>query len=308
MPALPRIVCIMGPTASGKTALALALAEALGAEIVGADSVQLYRHFDIGSGKPTPAELARAPHHLIGTFDPRTPCDAGAFAELADAALADIAGRGRPALVVGGTGLYVRALLHGLARVPPVSPAVRERVLAECARLGPAALHARLAEVDPALAARLAPSDAQRITRALEVHEQTGRPLSAFQAPHGFAPRRYDACILAPDWPRPDLQRRIEQRVLGMFADGFVAEVRGLLAAGYPRDLRPMQAVGYRQVVAHVLDGVPLAETVARVQQAQRQYAKRQLTWLRGVPGVQPLPEADPDLALALARRHFDLD
>ncbi len=276
-----RIVVVVGPTASGKTGLSLELAEAFGGEIVGADSVQIYRGFDIGACKPTAAERARAPHHLIDTLAPDDPCDAGRFVQLADAAIADILSRGRRPIVVGGTGLYLRALLHGLSEIPAIDAEVRQRVLDEVAQRGPEVAHARLALVDPEAARRIAPSDRQRISRALEVHDQTGEALSRFQAAHGFAPRRYEALALAVNWPRERLHARIEARVDQMMRDGLEGEVRGLLASGLSPTLRPMRSLGYREMVAHLREGLPLAETVEAIARGHRQYAKRQLTWFR---------------------------
>jgi len=302
-----RLVLVVGPTASGKTALAIALAEALGGEIVNADSVQVYRGLDIGSCKPTPEERARVPHHLVDVLDPDDPCDAGRFVRLADDAIADIRARGRRPLVVGGTGLWFRALVHGLAPVPAVQPAVRERLRAELDRLGPEGLHARLRAIDAEAAARISPRDPQRITRALEVFEAAGQPLSALQAAHRFAERRYDALVLAVDWPREALYERIDRRVARMMAAGFLAEVDALLARGLSPDLRPLRSLGYAELLAHRRGAWPLDEAVARIAQGHRRYAKRQLTWFRGVPETVWLPpdDAGRERALALALAHF---
>jgi tRNA dimethylallyltransferase len=300
-------VLVVGPTASGKTALAIALAEALGGEIVNADSVQIYRGLDIGSCKPTAAEQARVRHHLIDVLEPDDPCDAGRFVALADAAIADIRARGRAPLVVGGTGLWFRALVHGLAPAPAVPDSVRARIQAELARLGPAALHERLRQVDPQAAARIAPQDPQRITRALEVFEAAGQPLSALQAAHRFAERRYDALVLALDWPRAALYARIDRRVAELMGAGFLAEVDGLLARGLSPDLRPLRSLGYAELSTFRRGAGTLDEAVARIAQGHRRYAKRQLTWFRGVPETVWLPPGDAgrERALQLARDHL---
>lgn len=301
----PKIVLVVGPTASGKTSLSLELADAFAGEIVNADSVQVYRGFDIGSCKPSAAERARAPHHLIDALPPDDPCDAGRFVRLADEAIHAILARGRRPFVVGGTGLYFRALVHGLAPVPEVPDDVRARVQAALARDGVAALHARLREVDPEAAAQIAPQDPQRTTRALEVFEATGRPLSDFQRAHGFAPRRYDALVLALAWPRETLYDRIDRRVDALLAEGFLDEVRALRAAGVPDDARPMRSLGYAELAAHLRGERSLEDAVDAIRRGHRRYAKRQLTWFRKVPETVWLPPDDRAGAHDRVRAHF---
>src|SRR5574338_267210 len=201
--AQPALTVIAGPTGSGKTDLAVALAERLGAEIVSADSQSVYRHFDIGTAKPDPRQLARVPHHLVSVIEPTEPFSAARWVLLADAAIAEVTARGRPVLVVGGTGLYVRALLHGLTDTPP-DPQVRRGLEEEVRRLGPEAMHRRLAEVDPAAAARLAVADVVRVVRALEIHATTGTPPSELRAAHAFRPARYPSRIHFLDPPREE--------------------------------------------------------------------------------------------------------
>jgi tRNA dimethylallyltransferase len=276
-----KILVIGGVTAAGKTAAALALARRQDGELVGADSVQVYRGFDIGSAKPTAAELGGVRHHLIDVIDPDAEIDAARYAALADAAIADIASRGKLPIVVGGTGLWIRALLRGLVELPEVDPTLRTRLDGEADEIGAPALHERLRAIDPAAAARIHPNDRLRVVRALEVYEQTGRPLGELQAAHALGAPRYDAEIVLLDRPREELHAAIRARVEGMIDAGWIDEVRGLLARWGP-DVRPMSAVGYRQIAEHVLTGVPLEETERAIYKATRIYTRRQRTWFRG--------------------------
>jgi tRNA dimethylallyltransferase len=278
---MTRIVVIGGVTAAGKTRAALALARRLGGELVGADSVQVYRGLDIGSAKPTEAELDGVPHHLIDVVDPDEELDAARYARLADAAVADIVARGRVPIVVGGTGLWIRALIRGLVALPEVEPSLRASLEAEADRVGAPALHARLSRVDPLASARIHPNDRLRIVRALEVFEQTGRPLGDLQREHALGAPRYEAWSVALDRPRDELHDAIRARVRTMLAAGFADEVRGLLAR-YGERARPLDAVGYRQMREHLVEGVSLEETERLIYKATRIYARRQRTWFRG--------------------------
>lgn len=284
--AAPPLVLLVGPTAVGKTAAAVAICQELDAEVVNADSVQVYRGLDIGSAKPTPDELAAAPHHLVDVADPDQEMSAARWAGLAEAAIAGIAARGKRALVSGGTGLYVKALLHGLAPAPPVDPELRRRLRDEWEALGQAAMHARLAGLDPASAARLHPADRQRVLRALEVAVQTGQPLSARQAAHGFAPARYPYLALGLDRPREELFQRIEARCRQMWQGGLLEEVAGLLAAGLPPTAHGLNSLGYRQAVAVLTQGRDPGEALEEMIRQTRAYAKRQLTWFRALKGI----------------------
>jgi len=276
------LLAIVGPTASGKTALAVALAEALGGEIVSADSVQIYRRFDIGSGKPTAGELARAPHHLVSALDPLEPVDAARWGELADAAVADIRARGRVPIVCGGTFLWVKALLFGLAEAPSADAATRARHRAIAELEGRPVLHTRLREVDPETADRLHPNDFVRVSRALEVHELTGKTMSVLQREHGFARPRHDARLLGLACEPAVLTERITARARAWLAEGWSEEVRSLLDAGYG-DARAMASVGYAQVRA-ALEGEPLIDDLeTAVVRATRVFARRQRTWLNHV-------------------------
>ena len=297
----PPAIALMGPTASGKSALALEWAERLGGEILSVDSALVYRGLDIGAAKPTAAEQARVRHHLIDLREPWQPYSAAEFARDARAALDDVLARGKLPILAGGTGLYFRALLHGLSDMPAADPGVRKRLEAEAAERGWAALHAELAEVDPEAAARIHATDAQRIQRALEVWRLSGRPISAWQrqAPGERLPVRVLPLVLAPR-ERATLHRRIEQRFDAMLAQGFLDEVRALRAlpelAGHPAplELPAIRAVGYRQAWEH-LDGATTAAGFRdRAIFATRQLAKRQLTWLRGELGARWFdPERD---------------
>jgi len=280
---------LLGPTACGKSALAMALAEHRPLEIVSVDSAQVYRGMDIGTAKPQAAERARVPHHLLDIREPHQPYSAADFVRDASQAIAEIRGRGRLPLVVGGTMLYARALRSGLSALPPADAAIRARLDREARELGWAALHARLAEVDPPTAARLPPADSQRIQRALEVFELTGRPLSQLQgAARPGALRLATIALLPAD--RAELHRRIEQRFDAMLAEGFVGEVQRLRARGdLHADLPSLRSVGYRQAWRHLAGATTPAQFRAEAIAATRQLAKRQITWLRSMPDVRRL-------------------
>jgi len=281
----------MGPTASGKTALALDWAGRFGGEVVSVDSALVYRGLDVGAAKPDAAEQARARHHRLDLRDPWEPYSAAEFARDARAAIDDVVARGRLPILAGGTGLYFRALLEGLAEMPAADPAVRAAIEAEARERGWPALHARLAEVDPAAAARIGASDPQRIQRALEVWRITGRAISDWQSAAAGARRRLPLRVLklvvAPA-ERAVLHERIERRFDAMLAAGFLEEVRALRALPRlqahpaPLDLPAIRAVGYRQAWEHLDGRGDAADFRARAIAATRQLAKRQLTWLRG--------------------------
>jgi tRNA dimethylallyltransferase len=293
--AAPSLLVVVGPTASGKTELAVALAERYGGEIVSADSVQVYRAFSIGTGKPSHAERARAVHHLIDVVEPLEAVDAARFAELAEAAIADIRARGKLPIVCGGTFVWVRALVYGLAAAPPADPVVRARHRALVDAEGRPALHAALARVDPAAAARLAPNDFVRVSRALEVYELTGAPLTAFHEGHGFKTARYQARLLGVRRAPSELDERIATRVRAMLDAGWVDEVRALIAAGY-ESARAMGSVGYKQIHEALRSAAPVDDEALfdPIRRATRVFARRQRTWLRDEnvewlePGVLP--------------------
>ena len=291
--ATPRCICLAGPTASGKTAAALAIAQELPVEIISVDSALVYRGMDIGTAKPSAQELASVPHHLIDIRDPLQAYSAAEFVRDANALISDIRARGKTPLLVGGTMLYFKALFDGLDDMPPADPAVRAVLEAEALAKGWPALHAELAAVDPVTAARLAPADSQRIQRALEVYRISGQPLSHFhatrnatksEAAHAISTGASDLISLEPV-DRIWLHDRIAQRFDAMLAAGFLDEVHALRARGdlHP-DLPSMRCVGYRQAW-EALDGkFPLTELRDRGIFATRQLAKRQITWLRSMP------------------------
>ncbi|HEX2877421.1 MAG TPA: tRNA (adenosine(37)-N6)-dimethylallyltransferase MiaA [Polyangiaceae bacterium] len=290
MTADERLLCIVGPTASGKSALALRLASSLGGEILSADSMQIYRGFDVGTGKPNAEERALVPHHLVDVADPLEAWDAARWADEAVRLIAEIRSRGRVPIVCGGTFLWVRALIYGLAEAPRGDDELRARHRAWAEQEGRAALHARLTEVDPPTAARLAPNDFVRVSRALEVFELTGKPMSEVQAAHGFRAPRFAARLLGVARERAEQDELIASRVRGMLAAGWLAEVEALRAAGFG-EARAMASVGYRQITeamaaGTVTDEAALAEAIVR---ATRVFARRQRTWLRDQP-VEWLP------------------
>ncbi len=282
---LDPLLVIAGVTASGKTAAAIELARRFDGELVGADSVQVYRGFDIGSSKPTERELGDVRHHLIDVLDPDEEIDAAQYAARADEAIRQIRGRGRLPIVVGGTGLWIRALLRGLVDVPPVDPEVRGRLEETLSSEGSVALHDRLRAVDPISAEAIHPHDSFRIIRALEVYEQTGTPLGSLRAAHARGAERYRTVFVALDVPREAHGEAIERRTRAMLEAGWVEEVRALRARWGDR-VRAFGSVGYREVLAHVRDGVPLEETVRQIRKSTRTYARRQRTWFRGERSV----------------------
>jgi tRNA dimethylallyltransferase len=293
-----KAVFLLGPTASGKTAVALELARRFPAEIVSVDSAQVYRGMDVGTAKPDAVTRARIPHHLIDIANPTEAYSAGRFRDDALRLVGEIHARGKVAILAGGTMLYFRALTRGLAELPPAQPAIRRELEDRAAALGWPALHAELRAVDPAAAARIEPADAQRIQRALEVHRHTGRPLSDFHddAP---APLPFEALRLSLEpSDRAALHARIADRFRAMLAAGLVDELRGLRARyALHEGLPSMRAVGYRQAWQALEDPASLATLEARGIAATRQLAKRQLTWLRAMHDVERLDCLRPDLA-----------
>jgi tRNA dimethylallyltransferase len=293
----------MGPTASGKTSLAVELVQHLAAEIISVDSAMVYRGMDLGTAKPDAETLARAPHHLVDILDPAQPYSAARFRDDALRLMEQIRARGRLPLLVGGTMLYFRALFEGLSALPAADPVLRQRLAAEAQHQGWRGLHSRLAEIDPEAAARIHPHDPQRIQRALEVFELTGRPISDWHREGRQTESCYQYVKLALVPPqREQLRARIESRFQQMLAAGLVAEVRALYERGdLSRELPAMRAVGYRQVWDYLAGELTEQEMVEQGIRATRQYAKRQLTWLRSEPGLHWLNPETPGLGRAVA-------
>lgn len=290
----PRVVALVGPTASGKTALGIELAERLGAEIVSADSRQVYRGLDVGTAKPSAAERRRVPHHVIDVAEADDRLDAARFRAMASAAIADVHARGRSVLVVGGTGLWLRVLLRGVCPAPSAVPALRRALLSWVARDGSAALHRRLAWLDSCAAARIHPHDAVRIVRAVEVVLTSGRALSSWQAAHRFTEAPWNALLIGLYRPRAVLVHRIADRARRMVDEGFREEVAALVARGLPQEAVAWKTVGYREMRAWVEGRCDREAALTAVVRATVRFARRQCTWFRAEPGVcWRDPEAD---------------
>ena len=299
----PKILVVSGPTASGKTALAVELALAHNGEVVSADSMQIYRRMDIGTAKPTRAEMRGVPHHMLDVADPEEDFSVARYVELAARCVDDILARGKLPIVAGGTGLYIDSLLSGrtFARFDPDSP-LRRELEEELARRGGAALLEELARVDPDTAARLHPNDGKRIVRALEVYRSTGTTLTEHNAMTRSLPPRYDALTLTLAFQRrEDMWDRIDRRVDRMMADGLAEEVRALLDSGVPDRCTAMQAIGYKEMAAALRGDGDTARAAEEIKLRSRQYAKRQLTWFRRNPDARWLLWGrEPDLSAAL--------
>jgi tRNA dimethylallyltransferase len=278
-----RLLCVVGPTASGKTDLAVDVCARIGGEVISADSVQIYRGFDIGSGKPTAEERAKAPHHLIDVLDPLEAIDAATYARLAFSAIADVRARGKIPVLCGGTFFWVRSLWLGLVAAPAADSAIRERHRALVEAKGRSALHEELARVDPVSASRLHPNDVVRVSRALEVHELSGRKMSDFQAEHGFRAAQIDVAMIGVSIATEALTARIARRVDGWLAQGWIGEVEGLLARGYG-GARAMGSVGYKEVRAHLEGTLPRESLRDAIVHSTRIFARRQRTWLKSAP------------------------
>jgi len=295
-----RVLCIMGPTGSGKSDLAVELAQRLSGHVINADSMQVYRGLAIATAAPGPDDLARAPHHLYGCLALDESPDAGWYAREAASVVKAVAAQGHLPIVVGGTFFWMRALFSGLDEIPPVPPEVRAEVRDELARHGAEALHKRLSVVDPVSAARLRPRDSQRVARAMEVFLATGTPLSAFQRAEARPGVEADVMRLVLTMPRPDLYARIEARVDRMLQAGLLPEVRAALEAGFSPECRPLRASSIAPVVRHCLGEIGAEEMRAKVAQAHRNYAKRQMTWLRAERDVCPVDARERDRVFAL--------
>lgn len=295
------LLAIVGPTASGKSALAARIARELPSALISCDSVQVYRGFDKGTSKPSPEERAAMKHYLVDIIDAHEEFHAGRFVSLADEAINTVSAEGRLPLIVGGTGLYLRALLHGLSPAPDIPQTVRDQLEEDRIELGMEALYGELETVDPDWASRLPPTDTQRILRGLAVYRGTGKRLSEFNKEHQFTPRRYRCRTLALDVPREELYKRINSRVLEMMEDGLFEEVKQLLEKGIPVGSKPMQTPGYKELAQVISGNLSLEEAISKTQQAHRRYAKRQMTWFRSTDGVEWVSPKDSKLPQQIA-------
>ena len=275
----PKVIVICGPTGIGKTSVGIRLAEELGGEIISADSMQIYRYMDIGTAKPTADEQNRIFHHLIDIVDPDEDFDAVRFAKMARQKVMQLHQRGVMPLVVGGTGLYIKALLQGLFQSNPADPKIRERLMQEAAENGSSRLYDHLQKVDPDAADRLHPNDTYRIVRALETIESTGRPISEHQQDHGFSDEPFHALKICLQMDRQMLYDRIDRRVELMIEAGFIDEVQKLLGMGYSADLKSMQSIGYRHTVDFIEGRLSWDECLRTLKRDTRRFAKRQFTW-----------------------------
>jgi len=282
-----RLWFLIGPTASGKTTVAIEVAERTGAEILSLDSMSLYRGMDIGTAKPTADERARVPHHLIDLAEPHEAFSTGRYLEEADRAIDDVIRRGAKPLFVGGTALYLKGLTEGFFDGPPADWGLRNRLIAEAASAGAPALHEHLRAVDPGAAARIHPNDLRRIVRALEVHETTGRRISELQTQFGSPSARHDCALAGIRRDRAELYERINRRVDAMFSAGLVEEVRALLRSPKGISHAASQFVGYREVIAHLRGECTLEEAREKIRTRTRQFAKRQFTWFRKFPSIR---------------------
>lgn len=303
-----KVIFIVGPTGVGKTDVALSLAARLDAEIISADSMQVYRHMDIGTAKPTPAQRRQRPHHLLDVVEPDADFNAALFRQHAMVAVEDIRARRRNVLVAGGTGLYVKALTRGLFAGPPRDAELRADLERTMAEHGLEHLFQRLRRVDPDAAERIHRHDRIRIVRALEVFEATGKPLSRWQREHGFGDRPFECLGVGLERTRSELYERIARRCREMMEAGLLEEVRGLLDRGYAPTLRSMQSVGYRQATECLMNRLTEADALASMQQATRRLAKRQLTWFRADPTLHWLHPDRVDAAGELCSRFLEAE
>lgn len=277
----PKIIIIVGPTAAGKSRVAMEVAERFNGEIVSADSMQIYRYMDIGTAKPSKEDRERVRHHLIDIRNPDEDFDAARFKDEASKVVVDINGRGFIPIIVGGTGLYIKALTEGIFDVPEVDKALRERLRKEAEESDLSVLYKRLKAVDPEAAEKIGPHNTHRILRALEVFYLTGRPISEYQKEHSFSERPYDMIKIGLLKERETLYKDIDERVEGMIKAGFLEEVSGMLKMGYGLELKAMQSIGYSHICTYLNGGYTLEEAVTLMKRDTRHYAKRQMTWFR---------------------------
>jgi len=296
----PSAIVICGPTGIGKTSFAIEMARRFKGEIIGADSMQLYRRMDIGTAKPTPTEKAAVTHHMVDIIEPDEHFDAEIYADRAYSKVLALTGEGTLPFIVGGTGLYIKALIHGLFQGVKIDVDVRRRLKKEAEEQGGPSLHARLKAVDPAAAGRIHVNDTYRIVRALEIYESTGRPMSDTQEQHGFTPRRLETIKIGLTMEREALYQRIDKRVDIMLDQGLLKEVQSLIDAGYSQDLKSMQSLGYRHMAAFLNNTVDWEEAVRTLKRDHRRYAKRQMTWFRADPEIVWLGPGELEEAMGL--------
>ncbi len=292
-PTKPKIIVIAGPTASGKTALAVDLALSLGGEVINADSMQVYRFMDVGTAKPNLEERRGILHHLLDVVDPDEDFNAAAYRQLALPLAKKICAGNNPCFIVGGTGLYIRSLLGGLVELPPSDPSIRSRLNAQCDREGSPKLHERLAALDPERARSIHPNDRVRIVRALEIIQQTDHPSSELLKRHQFKDQDFQALKFFLHMEKEKLYDRINRRSEKMIACGLLEETKGLLKRGYGLHLKPMTAIGYRHALNHLQGKWSLEETTTALKRDTRRYAKRQRTWFKAEPGMIPIDPLD---------------
>ena len=303
----PKLVIILGPTAVGKSEVAMKLAVVIGAEIINADSQQVYRYMNVGTGKPSRADRERVAHHLIDVVDPDEEFNVAIFRRLALETIDHIHARGKNVVVCGGTGLYLKALTRGLFVGPEQDPEVRGELAREIQEKGLGALYQRLTEVDPAAHSRIHPNDRQRIIRALEVYQLTGKPMSLWQREHDFGDEPFDTLKIGLQRERADLYGLINRRCERMIEEGLLDEVRELAAKGYSLDLKPLQSVGYRQMGLVLQGMLKMDQAVEEMRLETRHLAKRQLTWFRGDHEIRWLhPENQRQEIIESVQRFFD--
>jgi tRNA dimethylallyltransferase len=303
----PKLVIVLGPTAVGKSEVALQLAQSINSEIVNADSQQVYRHMDIGTGKPSMDDQQRVRHHLIDIVDPDEEFNAAFYRQLATAAIDDIQKRGKNVVVCGGTGLYLKALTHGLFTGPGQDPELRRGLEQELNENGLTALYQRLVEIDASVLSSIHPNDRQRIIRALEVYRITGKPISAWQKEHAFQEEPFEVLKIGLLRERAELYDLINRRSEQMLEAGLLDEVRGLISRGYNLELKPLRSVGYRQIGEVLQGGKTVVEALDEMKQETRRLAKRQLTWYRADTDIHWYhPEKQQDEILGAARQFLE--
>lgn len=303
---MEKLVVIAGPTASGKSALAAGLARLFDGEVISADSMQVYRHMDIGTAKPSEDEMAGVAHHLISIVDPQDEYTAARFRNDALQKIMEIRGRGKKVFIAGGTGLYIRALAEGLFEGPEADWDLRRELLDEAEKKGREALHERLREVDPVSASRIHPNNLHRIIRALEVYSLSRRPISDFQKEHSSAPPSFETLKVGLAMEREELYAAIDGRVDRMVEAGLLHETRRLLSMGYHSGLKPMRGLGYKEMAAFIEGEYDFEEAVRLVKRNTRHYAKRQMTWFRKDPGIRWFNPGDKTCIIGLVRGFLD--